>query len=909
MYTFDLEKAIRSWRRGLRLSRSISDDDLDELTNHLRDHVEVQVSDGVPPRDAFTAATRRLGSPVEFEGEFDKVRFGRAKRRLSLRREVSWKLAMLHNYLTIARRNLMRQKFFTALNVGGLSIGLASCLLIVLYLADQSRFDRFHERYNEIYRLNWDFNWNGRQGTGSGTPPPLAAAMLDEVPGITGATRIHRVSDMVVRHEDAFFTEGRILAVDTSFFDVFTFPVVAGAQETALDSPGSVVLTETAARKYFGDRDPVGQPLQIGEDGTTFAGSYRSDFRVTAVVVDPPANSHVQFDFLTSMASHPQVAYFDWSWVWMQVVTYVTVDPAASFDEVDGRLAALVAQRAPAAFTRVGFSYEDLIASGGYWDFVFQPLSDIYLGSTDVDNRLGPGGSRDTLYILGVVALFILIIASSNAMNLSTARAAGRANEVGVRKALGSGRGELMTQFMTEAAALSAVAVLLALGLAALLYGPFGLIAGSPPDLTVLRSMWFPGVVLGVTVIVALLTGGYPALYLSAFRPIAVLKGRPTSGPAGGRLRNGLVVIQFAMSIALIACTIMVHRQMSLFRNADMGFDREQVVVISNENHRLGSQVESFRQALLAQSAVLKASKSTSVPASFAFQDYYKAEGHGNEQYELASYLVDDDYVETLGLDLIAGRGFAPNRPADSAAVLLNETAVALFGWDEPIGKTVNYPGTGDFEVIGILRDFNFRSLQQPIRPFALFHERSRQYEIPNDNVVVRLAEGNPSAALAAMEETWAGFAPAAPFEYTFLNDAIQAQYQTEERLGVLFRIFAGLAILIACMGLLGLAAFAAERRTKEIGIRKTLGASERSVLGLLIRDFTRWVLLGNLIGWPLAWFWAERWLEAFAFRIDVGVGPFLAAGAGAFAIAVLTVAYQAARAARANPVEALRYE
>ncbi|MBO6574285.1 MAG: ABC transporter permease [Rhodothermales bacterium] len=909
MYTFDLDKAIRVWRDGLKANRSISRDDLDELAEHLRDHVQALMQEGVEPREAFRQAAARLGTSTEFESEFRKVRYGAHKRRTSLRREAAWKAVMIRNYLTIGVRNLSRQKFFSALNVGGLSIALASCLLIMLYVVDQRSYDRFHDHAEQIYRLNWDFSWNGRQGIGSGTPPPLAAAMVSQVPGVTGAVRVYPVSDMIVRRGDAFFTESRILAVDTTFFEVFSFPVVEGDPATALQAPQSVVLTETAARKYFGGSSPVGQMLTLGEDRTSFAGSYASDFQVTGVVADPPEKSHIQFDMVTSMASHPHVAYFDWSWIWMQVVTYVTIEETASLDVMSARLAELVAERAPAAFARVGFSYDELVDSGGYWDFVFQPLSDIYLGSAAIGNRIGPSGSRSTLNILTVVALFILLIACVNATNLSTARAASRAGEVGVRKALGSRRGELVTQFLVESAALSALAVLTALGLAAVLYGPFASIAGRAPDLGVLAGWQLLLVMLGMTALVTLLTGAYPALYLSGFRPIAVLKGRLNTGRSGQRLRNGLVVLQFALSITLIVCTLLVQQQMHLFQTADMGFDRDHLLVVSNENDRLGGRAESFRQAALQQASVTHASLTTSVPTYFAFQDYYKAEGHGEEQFELSSYMVDEAYLETLGLELVAGRGFEEGRPADSAAVILNEAAVALFGWDMPLGRSVHYPGVGDFDVIGVVRDFNFRTLQQPIRPFAFFHHRSASYSIPNSSVVVRLEAGNPAPALATLEELWATFAPATPFEYTFLDEAIASRYRSEARLAVLFRLFAGLAILIACLGLLGLAAYAAQRRTKEIGIRKTLGASEQSVLILLVRDFTRWVLVANVIAWPLAWYWADRWLEEFAFRIEIGLVPFLISGALAFAIAVLTVAWQASRAARANPVTALRYE
>lgn len=671
---------------------------------------------------------------------------------------------MLKNYLKIAARTLYRHPFYAGLNILGLAVGLASCLLIFLYVTDELSYDRFHEQADEIYRLNWDFNWNDTEGIGPGTPPPLAATLASELPEVEATTRIYPVADMVVRYEDQFFNETRIFGVDPNFFDFFSFTLLEGDPQTALSEPGSVMLTEAMARKYFGQAPALGQTLRLGDDQQLFAGTYSSTFTVTGIVQDPPHNTHFEFDMLTSMASHPLVTYFDWSWVWMQVATYARVPAPADLDAAEAKIVELVAKHAPPAFNRIGFSYDDLIEGGGRWNFVFQPVTDIHLGSQNIGNRVGPIGNRTYLTIFTVVALFILLIACINFMNLSTARSTNRAREVGVRKVLGSVRRSLMGQFMTEAVLLSGLAMVIAVVLAAALLGPFRQLAGKPLALTLLEPWWLPAALIGLAVLVGLLAGSYPSLYLSAFQPIDVLKGRIVSGKSGRRFRNGLVVVQFAISITLITATLLVDSQMRFFSQADVGFDKEGVLVISNQNDRLGGQAEAFKELLKSRPAIVNAAVSTGVPSSRAFQDFYKIEGQPEEQFELTSYMVDDDFAATLGLEFVQGKGFSKDRPTSARGVVLNERAARRFGWDDPIGKTITYPSRGDYTVIGVVKDFNFASLRQPIMPFALFHQASESYTIPNSNVVVRLWQDDVPQTLAQIEEAWTALAPDAPF-------------------------------------------------------------------------------------------------------------------------------------------------
>ena len=593
----------------------------------------------------------------------------------------------------------------------------------------------------------------------------------------------------------------------------------------------------------------------------------------------------------------------------MQVVTYAVVDPSADTDAMEAQITEMVSRLAPAAFNRVGFSYDELIAAGGRWDFLFQPVTDVYLGSATIGNPIGPTGSKSNLQIFGIIAIFVLLIACINAMNLSTARSSRRATEVGVRKALGSARGGLMAQFLVESLLFSALAMVVAIGLTLALMGPFNQVAGKALSPSTLATPGFVGFAIGLSLFVGLLAGIYPSLYLSAFRPIEVLKGRVTAGRRGQRFRNALVVTQFAISIALITSTLLVRGQMAYFGDRDLGFEDEGVMVISNHDHRLGTQSRAFADALRSQGDVLEVSVTTGVPTTFSFEDYYKVEGRGDEQFEMASFLVDDRFVSTLGMEMVSGQAFPPGSPANSRSVILNQVAVSQFGLADPIGKAITYPGVGDFTVIGVVQDFNFRSLQEPIRPFGLMHQSSDAYSIPNSSIAVRIRADRLSETIAAVGATWEQFAPDQPFEYEFLDEIMLAQYENELRLQTLLLIFSTLAIIVACLGLLGLAAFVAERRTKEIGIRKSLGATEGSLMTLLVRDFTKWVLLANLVAWPLAWLWVKDWLKDYAYQSDVSLWPFLIAGGAALVIAVATVGYQAARTARADPVKALRYD
>ena len=815
---------------------------------------------------------------------------------------------MIGSFIRIALRNLARHRLYTAINVGGLALGLACTILILLWVRDELSFDRFHRDAGSLYRLNWDFKWNGNEGVGPGTPPPLAAALVRDIPEVAAATRIYPVPRQVVRFNDKFFNESGILAADSNFFALLDFALTAGDPERALAGPNSVVLTEETAHRYFGDDPPLGKFLKIGEEGNVMGRLYKNLFKVTGIVKAPPHNSQIQFTMITSISSHPEVAFFDWSWVWMQVVTYAKLREGAVSDVVEAKIPPLVRRYAPAAFSRIGFSFEELIREGGHWDFRLQEMTDVYLGSAAIGNRLGPTGDRVQVFLFSLIAFFILGIACINFMNLATARSANRAKEIGVRKVLGSSRGTLLGQFLAESLVFSFAALPIALILVELSLVPFNRLAGKSLAFSLLDPPWLPGGLLVFAGIVGLVSGSYPGFYLSSFMPVNVMKGTRGTSHGGRRLRNILVVLQFAVTIALIACTILVKNQMDFVRQADLGFDKNGIIVISNDNNRLGNQAGAFRDALTSHPEVVDASISTGVPPGAGFQDYYKAEGLQEGQFGLASYMTDDSFLGTLGIRLVQGRGFSKEF-SDSSSVILNESAVRYLGFKDPIGKTIAYPSRGTYRVVGVVKDFHFVTLYAPITPFALFHASSKSYSIPSSYVIVRARAGDPARTISILESEWKAFAPATPFEYTFLNDNLARDYATAERLGTVFLVFSFLTIVIACIGLFGLAAFSTEQRTKEIGIRKVLGASVGQVVASLSRDFILLVAVANLIAWPVAWYVMNRWLENFAYRTEISWLTFLLAGAIALGVALATVSYQALRAARANPVEALKYE
>jgi len=823
---------------------------------------------------------------------------------------------MIKNYFKTAWRNMMRNKTSSFINVSGLSIGIACVLMIVIYIQNELSYDKFHKDSDRIFQVVLNGNMSGQEFWGGNTAPPVGAALTNNIPEIETYTRFYEPNDIVVRYEEngrsEFFTEKNILAVDSNFLQLFGFKMLEGDGATALMKPGSVVITESIAKKYFGDEKAIGKTLSMRED--------KQPFTVTAVLKDIPSSSSIQFEFLLPVADFPVVKRFSWSWVWRLMVCYVKLKPnvptdKAGIQKIESKFPAVVRVQAANGFRRIGKPFDEFIKSGGKWDFHLLPLTDVHLRSGNINLPwLSHISNIKYIYIFGSIALFIILLACVNFMNLSTARAANRFKEVGIRKVSGSTRAQLIKQFLSEAILYSVISSLIAVILVLFLLKGFSLIIEEPINF---QTAFTPAIwisLIGLTILIGLLAGSYPAFYLTSFRPVLVLKGKNLFSPGKKTLflRNGLVVFQFFISTLMIIGTIVVLKQLHFFRNTDLGFNKENVVVISSSN-RLASAEETFRQKIRQMPAVLDASIATSIPSGDAFGDSYQPADEGDKksaEINLNSFMVDDAFIPTLKIKVMKGRNFSKEFN-DSASVILNEEAVQQIGWKDPVGKWLEYPGGNNtrFLVIGVVKNFNTQSLQNPIGPFALFHPSSKTYGWGQSNTVVRIKGGDINRTIQQFEEQWKSFTNTEPFDYNFLDEAFDAQYRSEQRLGSIFSIFAALSIFIACLGLFGLSAFMAERRTKEIGVRKVLGASVPNVVALLSKDFLKLTLVASVIAFPVAWYFMNKWLEDFAYRININWTIFIIAALCTLLVALLTVSFQAIKAAITNPVKSLRTE
>jgi putative ABC transport system permease protein len=803
---------------------------------------------------------------------------------------------MWTNYLKVALRTLRRQKGYVALNVLGLALGLVCCGFIGLYVQDERSFDRFHERAERIYRLTRETRTAGRDDAEAVTSAPMAPVLAAELPGVERAVRVVRSGGLLERGEGAARVrrqEDALAYADAAFFDVFSFPLVDGDPRRALAAPGAVVLTETLARVYFGDADPMGQALRL--DNTT-------TLTVTGVMRDVPANSHLTFDAVVSWATWEAGARAtdnEWlldGWNANYLYTYLLLPEGAAPGRVEAALPAFVERHLA---EHVGQLFE-------HYALRLQPLPAIHLGPA-LTAEPSPTTDPARLYVIALVGAFILLIACVNFVNLATARAAQRAKEVGLRKAIGAWRGQLVRQFLAESVLVSAAAFVLALVASQLLLPGFDALAGKE-----VGSLWahgglYPLLLGALALVVGLGAGSYPAFVLSGFRPAAVLRGPFRSSRQGALLRQGLVVFQFAISIALIAGTAVVYTQLRYMRSQPLGFSEDPLLVLTyGGDAAVQARVEAVRQALARQPGVLEATVASSVPGTGHNQLSVEYEGPDGavRQDAMNQYAVDAHYPATLGLTLVAGR--APAAADSSRGYLLNEAAVAQIGWrsaEEAVGKPFGLPNV-EGEVVGVVRDFHYHSLREAVEPLFL-HAFPDFY----DRFTLRLAPADVHATVAAVERAWAAEAPHLPFTYTFLDERFDEQYRADARFGQLFGVFAGLAILVACLGLFGLASYTAEQRTKEIGVRKVLGASVAGIVALLSRDVLRLLAVAFVVAVPLAYVAMDRWLEGFAHRVALGPGVFAVAGALALLIALLTVSTQTLRAAAADPVSALRSE
>lgn len=822
----------------------------------------------------------------------------------------------IKSYFSIAWRAIIRNKVDSTLHIAGLSIGITCAALIMLYVQDELRYDAFLGDAGHLFQVNMTGTDNGAEVNTGNTAPAVGPALVNAYPEIEACARIYRPGDVMVRYEEGkkaenYFTERQVWAVDSNFLQVFDYPLLQGDAATCLQKPDAVVITLQTAKKYFGNDHPVGKTLLFDVA--------KKPFIVTGVLKDIPSQSSFQFDMLAPISAYGEVKKRSWNWFWLQVTTYVklrnsTAVSQAAIARLEAKFPALVKEH---AFARQGQTFEEFARKGGKLSYHLMPFTSVHLyaNRAGTQARLTTLGDIKYVYVFSIIAVFIMILACVNFTNLSTAQAAKRAKEIGIRKVLGSARLQLVKQFLAESVLYSFIAMLFALLLIFLLLKPFNIIAGK--DLlfaSILRIHVWPAM-LGLCLLAGLLAGLYPAFYLTSFNPVTVLKGIRLfkTGNSNLFIRNGLVIFQFAVSITLIICMAVVFRQLKYMQEKDMGLIKENIVVIANTK-RLGAGEEAFRQELLKQQGVVAATISSSIPTKNNFGDSYvpqatEADKPLMKEVGLSSFVVDHHFIPALNMQVLQGRNFS-RQFNDSASVILNETAARLIGWKEAVGKYLEYPGNNQrFSVIAVVKDFNVSSLRETIEPFALFHVSSRTYDLGTSYVSVRLSGGNPNDYLRRLETVWKSFAPATPFDYSFLDDDFDALYRSEQRTGKVFGVFTFLSIFIACLGLFGLSVYMAARRTKEIGVRKVLGATVPGIVVLLSKDFLKLVLLSALIAFPIAWWAVHQWLEDFAYRISIGPAVFLFAGSAVLFIALATVSFQSVKAAVANPVKSLRTE
>jgi putative ABC transport system permease protein len=808
---------------------------------------------------------------------------------------------MLKNYFKVALRNILKYRFYSFINLFGLTTGIAISLLISFYIFDELSYDRFHQDAERIYQVYLRGVLQDKPIEGTSTCAPFAAASVEEIPGIQDAIRINLWRDVVIRYQDKIYTEKKLLLADSNFFNFFTFQLLEGNPDKILNEPNQIVLTRTSAMKYFGyepgkGETPLGKMVQMGTDKT--------NCEIVGVMEDPPKNSHFIFDMVYSMASWDFSRRTDWTS--NSLYTYLKLRENADPGLIQENVTAMSDKHVgPEILKYIGITLEEWRAAGGDYGYYIQPLLDIHLFS-NVEGNIEPPGDIAYVYLLSAISVFIILIACINFMNLATARSAGRAKEVGIRKTVGATRRSLMMQFLVESIIISVISTILAIGILWLGLPFLNQLTGKSISIGYLASGNSLMIISVMMILVGVLAGSYPAFYLTSFQPGKVLKGSTGKGPKGGWIRSTLVVFQFTISISLIVSTMIIYKQLQLVQQKNLGFDRENVLIIDNVR-TLGDNKPAFKKRLKSLAGVKNASIANFVPPHVYSNSVYFPNGIQEDGLLFYQIYTDQDYGSTIGLNMFSGRYFSEDFPSDSSAVIINKKGMDVLGWTSHEGNRLaepNQDGSLEFhEVIGIMEDFNFTSLHNEIEPLILFLANW------GNLMPVRLEPGSLQHKISDIEGIWNEMAPGEPFAYSFLDQNFESLFRNEQRLGKIFIIFTSLAIFIACLGLFGLATFTAEQRSKEIGIRKAMGASVANVVILLTGNFTRLVLIAVGISIPAVLFLMRWWLESFAYKTEIGILSFLIGGLGALLISWITVSYQSIRAATANPTVALRYE
>ncbi|MFC1563420.1 ABC transporter permease [candidate division KSB1 bacterium] len=797
---------------------------------------------------------------------------------------------MLRNNLKIAIRNIFKYKTFSFINISGLVLGMTCCLLIMLYVQFELSFDNFHEKSDRIFRVYEDIRTaTGTSRTFAPIPPPCGPALEKDYPEVINAVRFRMWPNLEVKYDTKMFYEDDFYFVDPDIFETFSFRFITGDPETALEDRLSLVITESTAEKYFGEDDPMGKVVSINGN----------DLAVTGVIEDVPENSHITFDFLGSMKIFDNNSNMMQNWYSTMFLTYIEIPENVDPADVGEKIKMI-------AHNYEGQQFEEWKEERLHF---IQPITDVYLGES---LRFEPGskGSMKNIYMLIIIAALTLIVACVNFMSLSTSRSVNRAKEVGMRKVVGAKRFQLIRQFLVESVLLTTIALCISLVIVHFVLPLFNELTGKTLSIDYLGNLPYLTGIISFAVFIGILSGSYPAFYLTSFRPISVVRGLLRKMGKGGDLRKSMVVFQFGIAIVLIICTFTITEQIDFMKNRGLGFDKEQTLVIRFKgNHDLGERYELLKEEFQEHPSIISAAASNSIPGRGTSNYAFELLGEPDNMNQSMFFLfIDPDFISSYGMEVVAGRDFSREMTTDfEESFILNEAAARAIGCTDPeeaVGKKMNSGFGRRGNIIGVVRDFNYRSLERNIEPLVLtLRPGSFGY------LSLKLETENLSSTMNLIDEKWSSLYPGKPMEYFFLDDDFNRQYLSEERIGTVFGLFTTLAILIACLGLFGLTLFTAEQRTKEIGIRKTLGASVSSLILELSKDFTKWVVISNLIAWPVAYVAMSNWLEGFAYRTDLSINFFVIASILGFLIAVLTVSFQSIKAALGNPVDSLRYE
>lgn len=787
------------------------------------------------------------------------------------------------------------------INVAGLAIGIACSILIILFVVNELSYDRFNKNKDRIYRVVLKGKIGEAELNSAYTAAPIGPTFRNEVPEVQNATRLERWGEVVAKFDDKSFVEKDMILADSTFFDIFTLPLLQGNPQKVLTEPHTIVLSESTAKSFFGNEDPIGRSIKINTD--------TSYYTVTGVVVDPPVTSHFGYSMIASITSNER-SNSDF-WLSNYLYTYVLLSPDASVKEVEKKFSSVLEKYIGPQLEQVlGITIDEFKASGNRYGLYLQPLLDIHL-NPDIEAGLRPTSDKKYVYVFSIIALLILVIASINYMNLSTARSAGRAREVGVRKVVGSSRSTLIRQFLVESVLLSFISLIFAIVLIEITLPYFNNMVQLHLSMQYLKHWYIiPGLIL-LSFLVGTMAGSYPAFFLASFNPIKVLTGKLRIKAGSGWLRSVLVVLQFSISILIILGTIIIYRQIHYMLNKDLGFNKENLMVIRRAE-ALGDKQETFRQEVEKYPGVINCSYSTSVPGYPNNFNGYSIEGRNADQtYLMQINWIDDEYPETYGLKIADGRFFSKKYASDTAAIVINETAAKKFNIDKPFSTRFIQPGMKPEEriflqVIGIVKDFHITSLQQEIQPcaFILRSKNSRW-----GYITIRLAPKNINEAINYVQKTWKSFTSNDPMQYFFMDEDFRNHYKQERRTSDITLCFAIFSIFIAALGLFGLTSYTTEQRTREIGLRKALGASGRNVIVLLLKEIILLVSISTVIAWIVAYFVMKNWLQDFYYRINMSAISYIVAFIIALIIALVTVSYRAYMASLTNPAQALKYE